>query len=71
MSHSATYGEFYVTHNGDYSGPIEIARRDVSGEAHHVASLPMWLLEHIVAAKVRQHRIAKLEDSGPDDLLWR
>jgi hypothetical protein len=69
MSHSATYGEFYVTHNGDYSGDIEISTRNVSGEATPVAKLPFWLLAHIVAAKVRQDRIGALEDAGYEELL--
>lgn len=69
MSHSETYGEFYVTRNGDYSGDIEIAKRDVSGVAHPVAKLPFWLLAHIVSAKVRQDRMEMLENAGYDELL--
>ena len=69
MSHSATYGEFYVTYNSDDSGDIEIQKRDVSGEAHPVAKLPFWLLAHIVAAKVRQDRISSLEDSTYQEIL--
>jgi len=68
MSHAHTYGEFYVIQNGDYLG-VEIYKRDVSGERVLVATLPMWLLEHIVTAKVRQERIAALEAAGPNEIL--
>ncbi len=70
MSHSATYGDFYVIRNGDFSGPIQIHKRDVSGEAHLIAELPFWLLAHIVAEKVRQDSISKLEQASPEDLLF-
>ena len=75
MSHAATYGEFYVIHNGDYSGKISInVKEELNAETgvwkyKEIASLPMWLLEHIVVAKVRQERISALEDAGIDEIL--
>jgi hypothetical protein len=75
MSHTSEFGEFYVIHNGDWSGDVQITVRDGKDEAtgapryKHVASLPYWLVERIVVAKVRQERIAAIEQAGPDELL--
>ena len=74
MSHTSEFGEFYVMHNGDFSGDIQINVRDGNTKDgipnyKHVASLPYWLIERIVVAKVRQARIEALEDAGAAELL--
>lgn len=74
MSHSATYGKYYVTHNRDFSGDIKICTQQAPNEEEmeryvEIARLPYWLLAEIVAAKVRQNRIRAIEDAGPDELL--
>jgi hypothetical protein len=74
MSHTTQYGEFFITHNGDFSGNVQIHLRkpgNVGEVAKYdmVADLPYWLIERIVVAKVRQDRIAALERAGPDEIL--
>ena len=70
MSHTSEYGEYYVIHNGDYSGPIQIHLRtgvkDGVPSYELLASVPMWLLEHIVSAKLRAQRISELEQAIKD-----
>lgn len=63
--HSMTFGEFYISFNGDFSGDVEISARTSEG----LISLPYWLLEEIVAEKVRRERISALEAMTRSDLI--
>lgn len=63
--HTKHIGEFIVHHNGDFSGKVSIC----DNHGKEIAELPFWLLAHIVATKVKQDRIAAIEDEGYEDLL--
>lgn len=53
-----------ANHNGDFSGDVSINRPDGSS-----FSVPYFVLEAIVAQKVRSDRINNLEQAEPRDLL--
>jgi hypothetical protein len=70
--HSMTFGPYYVHFNGDFSGDViitdHIATEDGS-KRRELAKLPYWLLEEIVAEKVRRQRIAALESATRGDII--
>lgn len=73
MSHTTEIGEFYIIHNGDFSGDIQITVRDGMKDGvpnyRHIAAVPYWLVERIVVTKIKQERIAAIESAGSEELL--
>lgn len=71
--HSMTLGPYYVHFNGDFSGDVivtdSVAQEDGSTRRRELAKLPYWLLEEIVAEKVRRERISTLENASRGDLI--
>lgn len=54
-----------ANHNGDFTGDVYI---EIAGEEEEIV-VPMYVMEAIVAAKIRAARIAELEDATVAELL--
>lgn len=66
--HTFEKGDWVILHNGDFSGFVEIKHMQ---HDHVLGSMkvPFAVLEALVAEKVRQDRIAELEQAAPSELL--
>ena len=63
--HTLTCDPFAINYNGDFSGDVIIRHRQTGGSF----TVPYSVLEELVAEKVRQDRIATLEQATTEELL--
>jgi hypothetical protein len=80
MSHSSEFrvrdrGQFQVTHNGDWSGDINIQRVSPQGKPFkgdtQIITIPMELIEQMVAEKLRVKITDWVESAHWTELLER
>lgn len=64
--HSFDFGEYTIHHNGDFSGDVIVDRNDET-----VAKVPFVVMLAAVGEKVKQDRIAKLENTDRCDIIAR
>lgn len=64
--HSFDFGEYTIHHNGDFSGEVIVDHNEQT-----IAKLPFVVMLAVVGQKVKQDRIAKLENTEPCDIIAR
>jgi hypothetical protein len=70
MSHTTKIDDRWsAIHDGDYHGDIEIV--DANAEFNDdVPTIPFYVMEALVAASIRKHKIRQLEDMSDHELLY-
>lgn len=64
--HSMNFKGFTANFNGDFSGDVTFDTPE--GDARF--SIPMEVLEGVVAEKIRRMKIADLENAGVQNILY-
>lgn len=70
FSHKVGDTEYYINHNGDYSGNILITSENTKVN-HQALELPAELFFAFTAEYIRSKRISELQDATYQDILAR